>query len=440
MLGCAGRWYLSARRMEKTDPTGGAPLLLQLPKIDSTLGAYRLVKLLGIGGMGRVYLAENRKSGRKAALKLLHPEYSSDPEIVRRFFNEARAVNQISHPNIVEIVDFAEDPNGFNYFIMELLDGRDLRNVSITDGPFTLERTLEIGKQVASALAAAHAQGIIHRDIKPDNVVLLPRANQPHFVKILDFGIAKLSQGVSPKDQTRLGLVLGTPGHMSPEQAQGRQIDSRSDVYSLGVLLFWMLTDKLPSQCQLPTEPQPQGEPAPEPLRITKRGQPIPPALARLVLRCLCFSADDRVQTMAQVEEELGRLANAPAPRAAPASSVETDELPTILVPILERPVPARKTAPHGRARAASEEATRIRSSTARRVPTATPSTAAELIAALEKPMGRLWLGVIAAAVVVVIGVLAVLNQGPPTPQLRGHAAALRPPSRNATPAGQNSH
>ena len=292
--------------MEQPDPTSESPLLLvEPPKIDATLGSYRLVKLLGVGGMGRVYLAEHQKLGRKMALKLLHPQYSSDPEIVRRFFNEARAVNQISHPNIVEIVDFVEDPHGFNYFIMELLDGRDLRQVRDSDGTFLLERTVEIGKQVASALAAAHEQGIVHRDIKPDNVVLLPREDKPHFIKLLDFGIAKLLTGVAQKDQTRLGLVLGTPGYMSPEQAIGRQVDGRSDIYSLGVLLFWMLLDRLPSAGYLPMQPLPSGDPPPEPLERNARGQPVPTALAELVQRCLRFSADERVQSMKQVRDEL---------------------------------------------------------------------------------------------------------------------------------------
>ncbi len=554
--------------MEEQEPKGEAPLVLQLPKIDATLGSYRLVKLLGIGGMGRVYLAEHQKLGRRAALKLLHPEYSSNVEFVRRFFNEARAVNQINHPNIVEIVDFVEDPHGYNYFIMELLDGRDLRKARELDGPFLIDRAVEIGRQVASALAAAHDHGIVHRDIKPDNVLLLPREGKPHFIKLLDFGIAKLSLGVSQEDRTRLGLVLGTPGYMSPEQAFGRPIDGRADVYSLGVLLFWMLLDRLPSASYSPLEPMPEGEGPPEVLQTTARGQPIPEALAQLVQRCLRFSADDRVQTMAHVLDELTWLgpvvsgqpvpaavappaplqlreaiASAPEPPVAvkpdlaldvtdpsPAIRRGLDLSPEMRVDVTETSPPIRRgrelrpdmrvdvtepsppangvrlqrftsittadapfpktklsaaepettlrlpaplppppqpkaagvrsggagaaPAPAPRATPKSRTAPKPRSA---REPRAAPAPAAapeahaapepraartstgEMLAALQKPVGRLWLGVIAAAVVVAIGLLFVLGQDAPRPQIEGPSRRVTTPApippRDPSPA-----
>jgi serine/threonine-protein kinase len=451
--------------MEEHEPSDEEPVPIKLPKIGATLGSYRLVKLLGVGGMGRVYVAEHHRLGRKVALKLLLPEFSSNPDVVQRFFNEARAVNQINHPNIVEIVDFVEDPHGFNYFIMELLDGRDLRKTRDEDGPYLLGRTVAIGKQMASALAAAHGQGIVHRDIKPDNVVLIPREEKPNFIKLLDFGIAKLSSGVFQEKKTRLGMVLGTPGYMSPEQAFGRPIDGRSDIYSLGVLLHWMLVDKLPSAGNLPMKSAPKDEPPPDPLTKTARGQPIPPAMAQLVERCLRFDPDDRVQTMDRVREELSALAptdigESPATGKPPATQVYAppaipigaaaapalsllgpDVAPppadsTRLQPNASSAVPAtafeepkpsageltgatRLKAPSSSDSPGSPEgeaATRIKLDSDRpaagaRADVATPD---ELAAFPPKKGGPIWIAVIAAVVVVGIGVVIVLRQGTP--------------------------
>jgi serine/threonine protein kinase len=222
------------RRPSKTSPLG----------VGSDIGAYRLQQLLGTGGMGQVYLAEHRKLGRQVAIKLLLPDRSEDPEMVRRFFHEARVVNQIKHENIVEIFDFIEEVGGFNYLIMEFLEGQDLTQTRRRDGAFKIQRTLHILEQVCSALQAAHSKGVVHRDLKPDNIFLIHRTGQDDFVKLLDFGIAKMNAVTALK--TNVGAVLGTPIYMSPEQAEGRAVDGRSDLYSLGVLLHWMLFDALP--------------------------------------------------------------------------------------------------------------------------------------------------------------------------------------------------
>ncbi|MHB8420468.1 MAG: serine/threonine-protein kinase [Myxococcales bacterium] len=381
-----------------------------LPKLGSTLGSYQLVKLLGVGGMGRVYVAEHVRLGRKVALKLLLPEFATSPEVVQRFFNEARAVNQINHPNIVEVMDFVEDPHGFNYFIMELLEGRDLRKVHKEDGPFLLGRAIAVAKQVASALAAAHGQGIVHRDIKPDNVLLCPREGSPNFVKLLDFGIAKLSSGVFQEQKTRLGMVLGTPGYMSPEQAFGRPIDGRSDVYSLGVLLHWMLVDKLPSAGNLPMKAQPKDEPPPDPLTHTARGQPIPEPIAQLVQRSLAFDPDDRVQTMERVLEEL-------KPFVPTAIEPAPEELGHVSAPTQVDPW-AKTVAPSEREVAArpqpsAEGETRLRQPREPR-----PNEHGAAAPLLEKKRGKLWLvGVLAAGIVAGGGWLALQTLRPGAPE-----------------------
>ncbi len=297
-----------------------------VPKTGTELGQYRIVKLLGAGGMGQVFLAEHKRLGRRVALKLLLPEFAGNPEVVGRFFHEAKAVNQINHEHIVEIVDFVEEPGGYNYFIMELLDGRDLAKAREESGPFPLGDVLHIVGQVCSALAASHAKGIVHRDLKPENVFLIRRGEDAHFVKLLDFGIAKLSGGeLTDKPQTRAGMILGTPEYMSPEQAGGRPVDYRSDIYSLGVVMYWLLSDQLPyrgntfgelmvKQLTTPPETLPDRTPA---------GEPIPPVLGELVRRCLEREPQRRVQSAGEIAEALekltegggsGRAASLPAP------------------------------------------------------------------------------------------------------------------------------
>ncbi len=189
-----------------------------------TLGDYRIERMIGEGGMGRVYLAEHMLLGRKVAIKKLRSEFSGNREAVRRFFGEARAVNRIAHENIIEITDFVEDAEQGSYYIMELLDGRTLEACYETSGPFPLRRAVPIAIQIASALNAVHKAGIVHRDLKPENVFLTRRQDGTDLVKLLDFGVAKLTAEDSTisVNSTQQGAILGTPEYMSPEQASGR--------------------------------------------------------------------------------------------------------------------------------------------------------------------------------------------------------------------------
>jgi serine/threonine protein kinase len=198
--------------------------------------------------MGVVYLAEHPVIGKKVALKAIHPELSRNAEVVSRFVTEAKSVNQIGHEHIVDIADFGTTPGGEFYFIMEYLQGEALSDRLKREGRLDPTRAMVIGAQIADALDASHEHGIIHRDLKPENIFLVARGGQKDFVKVLDFGLAKLTQTEEKvSHKTRAGSVMGTPYYMAPEQCEGKQeIDHRADIYSLGVLMFEMLTGKVP--------------------------------------------------------------------------------------------------------------------------------------------------------------------------------------------------
>ncbi|HEY2031385.1 MAG TPA: serine/threonine-protein kinase, partial [Myxococcales bacterium] len=209
--------------------------------IGRSIGSYRVEKLLGKGGMGSVYLGVHPVIGSKVAIKFLHPQYNSDAKIVERFYNEARAVNVIGHDNILKILDLSVTDDGLHYFVMEFLDGRALQDLLREGEPLPLEVAGPILLQICDALEAAHQKGIVHRDLKPDNVYLIALNAKQNFVKLVDFGIARVTpQEGAGAPRTVTGMVMGTPSYMSPEQGSGatRQIDGRSDVYSLGVMMF----------------------------------------------------------------------------------------------------------------------------------------------------------------------------------------------------------
>jgi serine/threonine-protein kinase len=221
--------------------------------IGKAIGHYIVRRKLGEGGMGLVYVTEHPAIGKRVALKVLHPEFSSQAEIVSRFFQQARAVNAIQHPNIVDVVDYGliPSPNGGEpprvYLLMEYLEGVTLGALIRREAPLSTERTVGIALQIADALSASHRQGIVHRDLKPDNVMLVSRGRRHDFVKLLDFGVAKLTGSASTTHRTRTGTVIGTPQYMAPEQCEGRtQIDHRTDIYGLGIVVYEMLTGRVP--------------------------------------------------------------------------------------------------------------------------------------------------------------------------------------------------
>ncbi|MCC6748797.1 MAG: serine/threonine protein kinase [Deltaproteobacteria bacterium] len=293
--------------------------------LGNILGSYRIISLLGSGGMGRVFLAEHVVLGRKVALKLLRPEYAVKRDAVNRFFQEARAVNNIRHENIVDVTDLVELESGETFIIMELLEGQDLSDVMKSgDGPLAIPFALQIALQVCDGLQAAHRAGIIHRDMKPDNVYVLKDRTRACFVKLLDFGVAKL-QGqaeVFNSWQTAAGSVIGTPAYMSPEQATGIPVDARSDIYSLGAILYELFTGHPVFRARSFGEYVVKHmNDLPVPPRELEGAPRLPVALERVILRCLEKHPDKRFQSVVELRaslEEAVTRADTPA-ESAPA-------------------------------------------------------------------------------------------------------------------------
>ena len=286
------------------------------------IGGYRLRRRIGAGGMGEVWLAEHALLGRRAAIKLLHPMFSSRTDIVTRFFNEARAAAAIADPGIVQIFDFGQLADGTGYIVMELLDGETLHARSHY-GPMAIADALRIVRQVASSLGAAHARGIVHRDLKPENIFLVRDAEVAggERAKILDFGIAKLSDETSLKTQT--SVVMGTPAFMSPEQCRGAGgVDSRSDVYALGCVLFTIIAGRLVFDAEGAGEIIAMHLREPPP-RLSSLRADISPGLDALLVRCLHKDPAHRYRTgrelAAAIGELLGLAPAAVAPTAPPS-------------------------------------------------------------------------------------------------------------------------
>jgi serine/threonine-protein kinase len=206
---------------------------------------YVIVRHIKTGGMGAVYEVEHTGLGKKLAAKLLLPDLSRRPELLERFRREARAASATGHENIVEVTDLGATKGGVPFLVMELLQGRTL-GAELKNGRLPPERAVHITRQMLSALKAAHNRGIVHRDLKPENIFLIQRASDPDFVKVLDFGIAKLLTEEVGEELTRAGQVVGTPTYMAPEQARGAEIDARADLYAVGAILYRMVTGNRP--------------------------------------------------------------------------------------------------------------------------------------------------------------------------------------------------
>ena len=227
----------------------------EIPTTHHHIGHYRVLRQLGEGGMGVVYEAVRDDIGIRAAVKVLRPEFARNMEISTRFFNEARAANMIQHPGIVKVFDYGHLPTGEAYLAMELLEGESLRQRLEQRSRLNEADSMRIARQIAAALASAHAKNIVHRDLKPENVMLIPDAETPdgERIKILDFGIAKLDPTAQGLVRTRTNSMMGTPVYMAPEQCRGvKNIDDRADVYALGVMIFEMLTGQPPFYADYP--------------------------------------------------------------------------------------------------------------------------------------------------------------------------------------------
>lgn len=282
-------------------------------------GRYQIVKLLGKGGMGNVYLADETRLRRRCALKVLHPRLADDRTHVERFLREAQTIAQFEHLNIVDIYSYGEEPSGVVFFAMELLTGEDLQARLRARGerPVSTHECCVWGIQIARAMAVVHDAGLIHRDLKASNIFLAQRRDGEQVVKLLDFGIARPEEG---SELTTTGVSLGTPSYMSPEQVRNTAVDRRSDIYSFGVLLFKLLTNRLPfmgdaiqiAMAHCLTPPPTPSTVAPD--------AGISPELDAIVLQALAKDPADRPASMRAMEEALIAVLRAEAPELAPTA------------------------------------------------------------------------------------------------------------------------
>src|SRR6202162_6395968 len=294
-------------------------------------GRYRILRKLGTGGMANVYLAEDEVLGRRVAIKILNDRHAGDDQFVDRFRREAKNAASLSHPNIVSIYDRGE-AEGTYYIAMEYLDGRSLKELILTRGPAPLNVAIEYVRQILSALRFAHRHGIVHRDIKPHNVLVDGEGR----VKVTDFGIAR----AGTSQMTETGSIVGTAQYLSPEQARGGEVDQRSDLYSLGIVLYELLTRKTPFEGDTPVEiAMKHLSNAPKP--PSKLRPDIPEELDMVVLRALAKNPDDRYQSADEMDADLERVA-----RGAPAAAATVDSATQLLRRVPPpAPTPADSTA-----------------------------------------------------------------------------------------------
>ncbi|HEX4515303.1 MAG TPA: serine/threonine-protein kinase [Polyangiaceae bacterium] len=287
--------------------------------IGTAIGNYVVQSKLGEGGMGAVYLAEHARLGKRVVVKVLLPELARSKDVVARFFNEAKAATDIKNEHIVDVLDFGELPDGTSYIVMEWLEGQSLADL-VRGGPVPVARTLHIAQGMSQALGAAHARGIVHRDLKPDNVFLVSRSGDPDFVKVLDFGIAKLTSNAGDV-HTRTGAVMGTPLYMSPEQINGVNVDHRTDIYAMGIIVYQMLTGSLPFETTTLTELLlAHATKTPPPLR--QRDASIPAEVEAAVMRALEKDPARRFESVAAFADALSAPPAPYAPYSALAATV----------------------------------------------------------------------------------------------------------------------
>jgi serine/threonine protein kinase len=419
------------------------------------LGQFRIMEKLGQGGMGSVYKAEQPSMDRLVAVKILHPRLASRPDLVTRFKREARAMSRLTHPNTVRVFLYGEmEMGGALYIVMEFLDGPDLMRALRREGPMDVRRASKVMIQVCGALEEAHNAAIVHRDLKPENVVLTTQGGIQDFPKVLDFGLAKIrdmpQHRVGGPILTQQGMVFGTPEFMSPEQAQGLELDRRTDIYSLGTIFYEMISGKLPFKVQNPMDfvahhikspPIPIHERAPE----RAFGSLVWPVIARALEK----DPARRYQTAVEFAGALGTLLDGQGQTAAsfslppvaplPASSVSGMDTSPRVPAVRPGPVVA-PAAPHPQAMPALVAAAApapAQAAVARTAPhpTVQPSVApgasrapAPAPAGVSRTVVLLLVAIIAVLAVALVAVFVLKSPAPP-PELPSASAPDRPPA-----------
>jgi serine/threonine-protein kinase len=403
------------------------------------LGQFRIMEKLGQGGMGSVYKAEQPSMDRLVAVKILHPRLAARPDLVTRFKREARAMSRLTHPNTVRVFLYGElEMGGALYIVMEFLDGPDLMRVLRKEGPVDVARASRVMALVCGALEEAHNQAIVHRDLKPENIVLTTQGGIPDFPKVLDFGLAKIrdmpQHRVGGPILTQQGMVFGTPEFMSPEQAQGLELDRRTDIYSLGVIFYEMISGKLPFKVQNPMDfvaHHIKTPPIPIHERVPERN--FGPLVWPVIARTLEKDPARRFQTASEFAAALAPLINGSGTHPivsfsmAPPSSVSAVETsprhpavrpaPGMAAPA-SRPPAAAPAAPAAAPVAAPAPAA-VHHPTAPAAPAAQPGVSRNVVLALV-----LVIVLLLAALVVVF----VTRSPAPPPDARPAPATVDPP------------
>ncbi len=340
---------------------------------------FEIREVTGRGSMGTVYKAWQTGVGREVAVKVLNRALRKEPQLVTRFNREARAAAQLSHPNIIIVFLVGETEDQVPFLAMEFIDGRSLAAVCEEEGPFPSERTIHVARQITSALAEAHRNDIVHRDLKAENILLSDRPDSPDFVKVVDFGIAKILSGVEDGNLTATGAVFGTPHYLSPEQASGKKVDNRSDIYALGVILFYMCTGRLPFEGEsgMGLLVQHIKEPPPRPQSINPS---IPHALEEVILRCMEKSPDDRYQTARELDTALEEA----------EEQIQSSSVPTLRRFSGEVPRPAATAKPRRRAQSSTGSGAPVEVVAPATVDPAEPRAAAPVPVETETPVQRL--------------------------------------------------
>ncbi len=306
-------------------------------------GQFQILQKIGTGGMGSVYKAAQPEMNRMVAIKILHPKLAGRKDLTSRFRREARAMSQLTHPNTVKVFMYGElEEDGSLYIVMEMLEGRNLNQTVRKGGPIPPERAIPILVQICGALAEAHQMGIVHRDLKPENIFLCSQAGLTDYPKVLDFGLAKVTERQMRPGSvilTQEGMVFGTPEFMSPEQAQGKTLDARSDIYSLAVILYEVLTGKLPFNAKTPMEYiQKHVMEQPIPLNQRVPGMTFSPGLEAVLAKAIAKKPDDRFQSAEEFADALKNHATSPG--------VSTPEPPQPSQPMQSAPEVAPAPAP----------------------------------------------------------------------------------------------